>query len=161
MQITRRAVLAASAGLTALLSGCTSGDSDSPDTQDVTNTTMTSQLDIGQSAQALYQNMQEKARLGYSVDSGCAVSINTGTLGATDTLSVASGTVYFGGSSVSVSSQNVQIDAADPSYPRKDVVYIDGAGSAQVAKGTPAEPPQAQKDLGARRFEFYQPSPRH
>jgi len=156
MQITRRAVLAASAGLTALLSGCTSGDTD---TQDVTNTTMTSQLDIGQSAQALYQNMQEKARLGYSVDSGCGVTIDSGNLGDPDTLSIGSGDVYFDGSTVSVSSQSVKIDDSDSSYPRKDVVYVDGDGSAQVAKGTPAEPPQSQKDLGARRFEFYQPSP--
>jgi len=120
---------------------------------------MNSQISIGQSAQALYENIKEKARQGYTVDSGCAVSINSGTLGQTDTLSVASGTVYFGGSSVSVSSQNVGIDAADPDNPRKDVVYLDGTGTATVAKSTPAEPPQTQKDLGAQRVEFYQPRP--
>lgn len=120
---------------------------------------MSSEISIGQSAQALYENIKQKARVGYSVDSACSVSINTGTLGQTDTLSVASGSIYFGGSSVSVSAQNVQIDASDPDQPRKDVVYADGTGSALVAKGTPKTPPQEQVDSGATRFEFYQPEP--
>lgn len=120
---------------------------------------MTFEIANGLSAQALYENIEIAARQGYTVDSGCDVSINTGTLGQTDTLSVASGQIQFAGDTVSVSSQNVKIDASDPDQPRKDVVYLDGTGTKQVAKGTPAEPTQEQKDLGAERFEFYQPTP--
>lgn len=120
---------------------------------------MNSQISIGQSAQALYQNLERKAQQGYTVESGALVSINSGTLGSSDTLSVGSGTIYFGGTVTSVGTQNVQIDGSDPDDPRKDVVYLDGTGTAQVAKGTPKDPPQVQKDRGDERFEFIQPEP--
>lgn len=69
----------------------------------------------------------------------CAVSIGSGSLGASDTLAVASGTVLVDAAEVTVGAQNVSIDAAD-SQPRKDVVYVDANGTAQVAKGTPEAP---------------------
>lgn len=114
------------------------------------------QYSIGESWQALYPNIQEKARRGFSVASGCAVSVNTGTLGATDTISISSGRIWFGGSSVDVTSQNTGIDASDPDLPRKDVVYLDNTGTVQVAKGTASATPSEQ---AASRFEYYTPEP--
>lgn len=111
----------------------------------------------GQSIQALYINQQVKARRGYAIDSGGVVSINTGTLGQADTLSVAAADYWFGGTPTSAAGQDVQIDASDPNYPRKDVVYLDAAGNAQVSKGTPNPVPTSQS--GASRFQNWRPAP--
>jgi len=84
------------------------------------------------------------------------VTVDTGNLGQGDTLQVESGTALVGGSEASNnSSQSVQIDAADADNPRKDVVFIDSNGAAQVAKGTPEDP----EPEGAQRFDLFQPAP--
>ena len=94
--------------------------------------------------EALDYNILSLAMAGNAIKSGASVSIGSGSLGASDTLSVSSGTVLVGGSSVSVAGQSVGIDAADDS-PRKDVVYVNSSGDAVVAKGTPEpkDPPSA------------------
>lgn len=69
------------------------------------------------------------------VVSGCDVTVNTGNLGASDTLSAASGSVQIDGSTVSISSQNVQLDAAD-SFKRYDLVVAGTDGVVEAVKGT-------------------------
>lgn len=115
---------------------------------------MTYNVNDDDGADALDLN-QAFDRWQFSVKSGCAVSINSGTLAQADTLTVASGSVFFDGGGVSVSSQSVQIDAADTSNPRKDVVYVDSSGNAQVAKGSA----EAATPGTATRFETYRPAP--
>lgn len=110
----------------------------------------------GQSVQALYVNAQVKASAGFAVDSGCNVSVNTGDLDQPDTLQVASGQAWFDQDPVQVAQQDVRIDAGDTD-PRKDVVYLDATGTAQVAKGDPNAIPANQS--GATRFTTYRPSP--
>lgn len=86
----------------------------------------------------------------------CEATVNTGTLGTgNNALSVASGSVLFDGSVTSVSQQSVDIDAGD-SDPRKDVVYIDSNGAAQVKKGSPASVPSAAP---GERFQTWKPAP--
>lgn len=110
----------------------------------------------GEGFTGLHENAERKARRGYAVDAGFSVSINTGTLDQSDTLSVASGDAWFGGSPISkASSQDVRIDGGD-SDPRKDVVYLDTNGDAQVKKGTPAPVPSDQQ--GQSRFATYRPT---
>lgn len=117
------------------------------------------EVEIGQSVQALYINALQKAREGYFVRSGLSVSINTGTLGQSDTLQVATGDFVWGGTEQAKgATEDVQIDAADPDNPRKDVVYISASsGTASVAKGTAESTPADQP--GASRFEYYEPEP--
>lgn len=120
-------------------------------------------IENGQGATALDQTQWIDQRQGYAVipSSGslgtqCEVSINTGTLGTgNNALSVASGSVLFDGGSVSVSAQNVDVDAGD-SNPRKDVVYVDSGGNAQVRKGAPATVPA---DAPGDKFQTWHPAP--
>jgi len=114
-------------------------------------------VEIGQSVQALYHNIEVGARRGFGHEEGAAASIDSGTLGQPDTLSVSAGSVVFGSSATTVATQPVGVDPANPNEPRKDVVYVDGSGVAQVAKGTPNTPPDEQ--LNAERFDYYTPSP--
>jgi hypothetical protein len=115
-----------------------------------------------QGAASLDQQQSIDQRQGYAViPSGgslgteCEVTVNTGTLGQNDTLSLASGSVLFDGSVVSVSAQNVQIDGSNTN-PRKDVVYIDGNGDPQVKKGSPATVPS---EAPGDRFQTWKPGP--
>lgn len=115
---------------------------------------MTYNINDNDGAQALDVN-QAFDRWQFSVTSGCAVSINSGTLGQADTLTVAAGDILFDGGSVSVASQTAGIDAANVSNPRKDVVYLDSTGTVQVAKGTA----EAAAPSTATRFETFRPAP--
>jgi len=110
-----------------------------------------------QSVQALYLNQNAKSHRGYGVDNGCTVSVNSGDLDAPDTLQVAAGQAWADWVPVDVSQQDIRIDAADPSDPRRDVVYLDDSGSAGVEKGTPGPVPDDQPT--ADTFQFYQPPP--
>lgn len=114
------------------------------------------QFKNGQSVQALYVNAQVKASAGFAVDTGCQVQHQTGDLDQPDTLQVDPGQAWFDQDPVQVAQQNVRIDAGDTD-PRKDVVYLDATGTAQVAKGDPNAIPANQS--GATRFTTYRPSP--
>ncbi|HOL44376.1 MAG TPA: hypothetical protein PK659_09010 [Methanothrix sp.] len=73
---------------------------------------------------------------GYGVVTGCDVHEQSpAAMGVT----IDSGAVLYGGNYVSVAGGNITIDAADSTYPRFDVVYVNASGSIQVAKGTAAE----------------------
>ena len=86
----------------------------------------------------------------------CEVTTNTGTLGTgNNALSVASGSVLFGGTVTSVASQSVDIATGDAN-PRKDVIYIDSNGSAQVKEGSPAAVPS---EAPGGRFQTWKPAP--
>lgn len=88
---------------------------------------------------------------GYYVYNGCSVSPGTNDM----TVQVGSGQVVFNENLVSVSAQdNVSLSTAN-SDPRKDIVYLDGTGSLQVATGT-AEPAQP---TGQTRRDAYRPAP--
>lgn len=114
-------------------------------------------INIGDGASPLDVNQLYWARLGYGVvdadTTSCEVTVNTGNLDAADTLSVAAGTVEDGGTEISVSAQNLRIDSAG-SLPRKDTVWVDNTGTAQVEKGTPRERLPSDKD----RFETFNPA---
>lgn len=94
--------------------------------------------------EALDHNALALALGGNAIKSGVDVTVNSGSLGSSDTLSVSSGTVLVDGADVSVGSQSVGIDAPNDT-PRKDIVYVDSSGSAVVAKGTAEakDPPSA------------------
>ena len=117
----------------------------------------------GFGAAALDQQQELDAKQGWAVvPSGgnlgtqCEVTIDTGTLGTGEsTLSVASGEVLADGGTVSVSSQSVAIATGDAD-PRKDVIYIDSNGDAQARKGSPAAVPAKAP---GNRFQTWKPAP--
>lgn len=119
------------------------------------------QVQDGQGLHALDENQQLRLADGYGViDPGggaCAVTANNQTLGQSDTLSVAQGDVIVDGTSHSLSQTAVGVDAANPTDPRRDVVYVDGTGALQVAKGTPESTEPVGQNLS--RFEFFRPAP--
>lgn len=116
-----------------------------------------SELETGNSVQALYLNNQYKARNGFAVDSGVVPSIDTGQLGdGEDTVEVTDGWVWYDQRPVEVSAQSTSIDSAGAN-PRKDVVAVNSGGGLEVVEGTPAEIPDDQQ--GASRFQTYRPSP--
>jgi hypothetical protein len=113
------------------------------------------QMANGEAYTGLHVNVERKARRGYAVDTGGTVSINSGNLDAADTLTVKATDYWFGGQPVSAAAQSVGIDGGDGD-PRKDVVFLDGNGDAQVAKGTPA--PVSTDQQGVTRFATYRPT---
>ena len=115
---------------------------------------------VGDGAQALDLGILYKLVEGNAVLSGLDVTIDSGSFDAADSLSVASGDVVVDGTDHSVSATNVGIDSAS-NNPRKDVVYVDGNGAVQVAKGQEAEPLPVDEDTGthAIREHAYSPSP--
>lgn len=118
-------------------------------------------VEESQGIHALDTNQEHRRGDGYGViDPGtgaAAVSANNKTLGQPDTLSVAAGDVLVDGTVHTLSQTDVGIDAANSTYPRRDVVYVDSSGAVQVAKGAPeAQEPTGQ---GLSRFEFYRPAP--
>lgn len=75
---------------------------------------------------------------GRGVVSGAGVSAQ----GSPDmTVAVASGSVYIGGATVSVSSGNVAISAANSINPRIDIVAVNNAGTKSAITGTAAASP--------------------
>lgn len=105
-------------------------------------------VDDGQPVQALDYQLRQQRGDGYSTISGCAVSINTGDLGAgNNTLTVDAGRLLVGGSIVDVASQSVDIPTSDAD-PRKDlVVYDEAAAAIDVYSGTP-EPSEPRDASG-------------
>jgi len=119
-------------------------------------------IESSEGADALSQTQQHRRGDGYGVvdpDSGAAkVTVNSGTLGQSDTLQVAPGDILVDGTTRTIASAtDVGIDAANSSDPRRDVVYVDTAGAVQVAKGA-AEPVQPE-DENLSRFQYHRPSP--
>lgn len=111
--------------------------------------------ETGYSVQSLDLNVQAMSLAGYAVVSGCAVSLNTGTLGAGNSaLQVAAGSVRHNATDVTVAGQNVDVEKGG-NQPRKDVVFIDSNGDAQVRKGKPTEPDPSN----AKRTTAESPSP--
>lgn len=68
------------------------------------------------------------------VGNSCAPSVGSGM-----SINIDSGEVVYDGTSTSVSSQTVTLSTGS-SQPRKDVIYIDSSGTAQVVEGTPDSP---------------------
>jgi hypothetical protein len=115
----------------------------------------------GEGLHALDETQQHRRGDGYGVvDPGsgaCEVTVNSGVLAQSDTLTVASGDVLVDGTTHSLATQTLSLDAASATNPRRDVVYVDAAGAVQVAKGTAeAVEPEGQN---LTRFEFYRPAP--
>lgn len=111
-----------------------------------------SQFEVGiaEGVHALDYNQRAWYDEGYAVVSGCAPSDGSGDL----EVDIASGSIYFGGSEVSVASQTVTLTAGQTD-PRKDTIWLDSNGNAQVTNGTPAAP----LPRGAARADTYQPAP--
>ena len=112
---------------------------------------MADNIQNGFGAQALDIEGIYRAFGGNYVESGVTPSVGTNAF----EVDISSGSVTVDGTTgVSVSAQTVTLNTAD-SDPRKDVVYIDGTGTAQVATGTaaPAQP------TGETRRDTYQPQP--
>lgn len=105
---------------------------------------------VGYGASALDLNQLANIISGNYVVSGCSPSDGTNAM----EVDIASGEVYLDGSSISVSTQTVTLTSSN-SDPRKDVIYIDSSGTANVVDGTaaPAEP------SAESRFSTYHPSP--
>jgi len=118
-------------------------------------------IDDGDGGAALDENQQHYRGDGVGVidpaGGDLAVTINTGALGSTDTLSVAAGDAYIQGTTHSVGSQTIGIDGANGTDSRIDVVYVDASGDLQVENGTPEATDPDDPNLS--RFEFYRPAP--
>jgi len=115
----------------------------------------------GDGLHALDETQQHRRGDGYGVvDPGggaCEVTVNSGVLAQSDTLTVASGDVLVSGTTFSLATQTLSLDSASETNPRRDVVYVDTSGVVQVAKGTPEAVDPSGQSL--TRFEFYRPAP--
>lgn len=111
---------------------------------------MTDPFQNGFGAQAIDQEAVYRALQGSYVASGCSPSKGANAL----EVDVASGTINVDNSEVSVSSQTVTLASGDAD-PRKDIVYLDSTGTANVAAGTAAP----AKPSGETRRDTYQPQP--
>lgn len=110
----------------------------------------------GEGFTALHVNIERKARRGYSVDTGGAVTVGSGDTNTPDTLTVSAGDGWAAGDPVSWPTTDVEIANGD-NDPRKDVVFVDPSGQIQVQRGTPAPIPSR---FGNRtRFNTPQPAP--
>jgi len=102
--------------------------------------------------QALDINQTVDALLGYSVrlnsGSGVSASVASGM-----TVDIGDGEVSFGGAIVNVLSQSVTLSTGG-SDPRKDAIYIDSSGTANVAEGTP----EPAVPSGETREDTYRPA---
>ncbi|MDT3434681.1 hypothetical protein [Haloarcula sp. 1CSR25-25] len=118
-------------------------------------------IDDGDGGTALDENQQHYRGDGIGVvdpaGGDLAVSVNTGALGSTDTLSVAAGDAYIQGTTHTLGSQSIGLDGANGTDPRRDVVYVDTTGSLQVENGTPEA--TAPDDSNLYRFEYFRPAP--
>lgn len=115
---------------------------------------MTLEITVGDGAQALDLQTLLKYVEGNAVLNGLDVSVDSGDFDASDTLTVASGDVLVDGTEHSVSSTGAGIDSASDD-PRKDILYVDGSGTVQVAQGQAL----AAQPTGAVREHTFAPSP--
>lgn len=102
---------------------------------------MTNEHGDGDGIQALFHNLTRKRRGGWAVlapeGGSCEVTLNTGNLGdGNGALSVTAGDALLDGAVTAISGQTVDIGTGD-ALPRKDVIYLDGMGTATVAAGVP------------------------
>lgn len=104
----------------------------------------------GEGAQALDINETLNALAGDTVVSGCGASAGSGNL----EVDIASGTARVNASNVAVTSQTVTLSNG-ASEPRKDVIYIDTNGNAQISQGTA----ESVEPSANTRFNTYKPSP--
>jgi len=115
---------------------------------------MTLGIQAGDGAQALDLNQLLSALDGFavrtSVGGGCQVS-----KASSSVVEVGDGEVLFDGSVVAVDAQLVTVPDNTSSDPRKDVVFIDSNGTAQLSQGTPA----AAKPSGQTGRDTFQPAP--
>ena len=109
------------------------------------------EVGLGEGVQTLDINQRGWYAEGYAVVEGCAP-----TDGANDLeVDIAAGTAYAGPNrEVDVASQTVTLRAGQTD-PRKDTVWLDENGQAQVTTGEPAAP----LPRGAARADTYQPAP--
>lgn len=118
-------------------------------------------IDDGDGGAALDENQQHYRGDGVGVldpaGGDLAISVNTGALGSTDTLSVAAGDAYVQGTTHTIGSQTIGIDGANGTDPRRDVIYVDTSGAIQVATGTPEARDPDDENLS--RFEYFRPAP--
>lgn len=130
---------------------------------------MTYQQTPGDGSQALEGNQALWREQGYGViDPGTGaleVTVNTGTLDASDTLSVASGDAYVDGSVVSVASQNVGINSVSSvtgnTAIRFDTIWVDSTGTVQKEEGTVVQLSNAEETAGTYRFDAVTPKMPH
>lgn len=113
-------------------------------------------VEDGQSVQALDANERTLAQHGYGVVSGCAVTIQTGTLGAGEAaVSIGSGDLLLDGTTTTKASTSVDLAESD-TEPRKDLVVYDVANSTFTSMtGNPEEIDPA----GTQRQQAEDPSP--
>lgn len=110
------------------------------------------QHETGDGADALYWNQVTDTLAGTYWSSGWGVSPGTNAM----EVDVASGNGNVNGSSTSSgSTQVLTLNAADGTYPRKDTIWVDGTGTAQVTTGTAAE----ALPTGEVRDNTFQPEP--
>lgn len=96
----------------------------------------------GQSIQALdFRNRYTLATHGYSVESGCEVTISSGDLGTGNgAVHVTSGTVFDNFTETAVAEADVDVPTANDTFPRKDVVVYDTSdGTLKTIQGTAEE----------------------
>lgn len=126
---------------------------------------MSLELNPKQDAESLDINQVYWSRKGYGVkDPGagdCAVSVDSGMLDASDTLSVASGGILVDGSETSVSSASVGISSvssgAGNRRVRKDLIWADSTGTVQKTEGEAFALSDAETMAEASRWQTVTP----
>jgi len=98
---------------------------------------MVFQVSVQEQIQKLHFNELVKAIGGNGVISGLEV---TATSPASMNLNVSAGEATIGGARISYTATTVTIPAADPLYPRKDLVVAKDDGTIDVVEGTPDSP---------------------
>lgn len=79
-------------------------------------------------------NVKDMAFKGYALKSGLAI---TGGGVGSMLVNISAGYFWRNGILISYAGGSVAVSTAHPTYPRKDIVYIDSAGVAQIITGTP------------------------
>jgi hypothetical protein len=102
----------------------------------------------GEIATTAHYASYSRAALGYYVISGCDVTQNGG--GAMSVV-VDAGVIVYGGVRTTVAGNTVVISAANGTYPRLDVIYVNGSGVAAVTDGAAAN----IEPVGTTNWKFY------
>lgn len=111
---------------------------------------MSFQIRDGQGQQAVDMKQVLDQHTGNSVVEGIEPSYANGL-----DVEISQGVAIVNNSRVEVPEQSITLDAADPSFPRKDLITVDNTGSLTVYKGTPEDRRPENQDI----FQVQRPAP--
>lgn len=97
--------------------------------------------------QAIDENIKAASNHGFSVAHGCEVNVESGNLGAPDTIFVSDGALLVNGEHFTIKGEPTFRLRPAENFPRWDVVYVDETGTIQIEEGEeePREPQKAER----------------